>query len=418
MRPQDEFPPDITTMDLTTDQMKRNYSCDDLLKWDRSKFPLPPMNTMRGFGRYRRAVNADPEWCYANLKKQIKDIELLPLGQLDMAMISGTSTESWEAVTNPLVRRDSVISCLSTATDSSAGQLEAGTRISRGFSPSGSSTRSSLSSLIHGRKGSNLSTMNLPPDIDSAPLGCALKRTSTLLSERRDSGPLTTIEEVQTTDIATGEVRRKIEKPCDFTASGDPDSAVASDAEDEDVWTDVVETVPVKVSAITQMIKEGKAAEALVQTQSQLGLTKVRTTSSEKKRGHGSTVTLERTKTIRAARPDLKRRQSRNQNTHVRGKSGPKNEIEKQEDVFDESLQSSAGLELHIPDARKTRIGTQAAQRVPLLTATKIETKVEDQKGGGLERHNTVKRVTTSYLQHNQIAEPIGQQSHVAYAAK
>lgn len=317
MRPQTEFPPDISTMDLSTDQMKRNYSSDDLVTWDKSKFHMPPMGQMRGFGRYRTSVNADPEWYYAHVKRHTKDIaDVLPLGQLDMELMTGVSNESWKAVTNPWVRRDSVISLLSTATDSS---IDA--RSPRLLSPSDSSTRSSLAFHVHGRKGSTLSTMNLPIDSDLSSPPCILQRTSTLLSERRDSGPLTTIEETQTVSSSTTGGHRKIEKPCDFSISGDPDSAVASDVEEEDgdeeVWTDMEETSPTKVSAITKMIKEGKKPDSQVQQQGQPGLTRIRTSSSDKKRGHGCAVTLDRNKTIRGGRPELKRRQSKNHGAQI-----------------------------------------------------------------------------------------------------
>lgn len=419
MQPQTDFPPDITTMDLNADQKLRNYSCDDLLKWDKSKFPLPPLNQMSGFGRYRRSVNADPEWIYKNMQKQIKDLQGLPLGQLDMGHMSGISDESWRAFNDPWRRRDSVISTISTATDSSASHLDPGKRLSRGFSPSASSTKSSHTSHTHVRQGSNLSTMNLPEDVDSTLPPLALKRTSTLLSERRTSGsPLTTIEEMQTVDIPASEMRRKIERPCHFTVSGDPDSAVASDAEDEDAWTDVISAVPSKVSVIAQMLKEEKKPEALPPLQCQTSLARVRTTSCDKKKANGSAIPLHRNKTIRGSKPALQRRQSKTQGPLTRAKSGPGIEIEQSEEVEPESSQSPAGLELHVRDAGKIALKRELAKDLPFKAHTQQKVDFAGNRGIGLQLLDTTKCAIMPIPSSRPDAAPLAQQMQIAYVAK
>lgn len=362
IRAKEEFTPDITAMELNPDQIKRNYSSDDLLKWDKSKNPLPPLNTMRGFGRYRRAECAEPQWYFEHLKRQIRGIEHLPrmTAGLDMEPMTGLSNEEWQMLTGGVMRRDSTVSSMSTATDSSTCLFETGTRIARGFSPSGSSTRSSQTS--HARKGSTLSTMNLPADFNSPPLPSSLKRAATLPGERRPSLPLTTIQELQSNVGPVAEVYRKVEKPCEFSIGGDLDSAVASDAEDEDGWTDVLESNPVKVSAITQMLKEGNKHESQPHIQPQLGLTRVRTSSSDKRRARGSTVTLDRSRTIRAARPELKGRQSKGRSTHERGKFESTSDSQQSQQAPQESLeQSSAGLELHVAGQMKKQTKSQPA---------------------------------------------------------
>lgn len=362
--PKQQFTPCITAMDLTTDQMKRNYSSDDLLRWDRVKNPLPPMAPMRGYGRYRTAECADPEWRLQYFKRQVKGIERLEgmTANLDMQEMTGMSPEEWQVLTGSGPRTASTISTQSLQTTPSASNFEAGTCITRGFSQS-SSSRGSQSGLTHERKSSTLSTMNIPSAIDSPSVYAPLRRTTTLLSEGRSSGPLSTIEELQSNMMMTTEVRVKIEVPCEFS-DGDPENAVVSDVDDDEGWADVADTNPSKKSAITQIFKEDKKVEPPPHIQ--WGLARVRTSSNDKKRNRATTAALDRSKTIRATKPDLKRKQSKTKK-HERGRSEAKIDIKKSAQQVAESADtSSSGLEIHVANPIREQIRLKPSKETAL----------------------------------------------------
>lgn len=318
--PKPSFPPCITAFDLSADDIKRNYSVNDLQTWDKAKFPLPPLNTMVGLGRYRTAAAADPEWRAEYVRKQLNGLDGLQsmVAELDMTGINGMTAEEWQVLTGPSSRRGSAISSNSTRTTaSSAGTQDpvidpqSGARIARGFSLTGSSSaRSSFN--VHSRKGSTLSMMSKPDEGKEVVLGSPLRAQSAAGSEeRRVSGNLSTINEVQLNIGLIPDITKKLPRPCEFTDKGDPDSAVASDVEDDDdaAWTDEVESA--RVSAITQILKEGKKPEPLP------GLSKVRTSSSDKKRRKSSNL-VDRSKTIRAPPgPPGQRRSSKHYNLHA-----------------------------------------------------------------------------------------------------
>lgn len=322
--PKPAITPCITAMDLTSEQIKRNYSHDDLQKWDRARSPLPPLCPMKGIGRYRTAVAADPRWRTEHFRKQISGLDGLEnmVSELDMTDVNGLSCEEWQALAGAGPRRDSGISSNSTCTTSSVGVQDpvidphSGARVSRGFSPSASSSnRSSFNA--HSRKGSTLSMANGQKTVEAQLIPKSPPRQKfALAAERRISGPLSTINELQSNISSINDVPKKMEKPCDFSDRGDPDSAVASDI-DEEEWTD--ENEPSRVSAITQMLKEGRKLET------QPGLTRTRTTSSDKKRGRGSTTSIDRSRTIRANTTNPRRKKSRGQQvSHQRMKSDEK----------------------------------------------------------------------------------------------
>lgn len=301
-------------MELNPEQIKRNYSIDDLHSWDKRQNPLPPLPTMTGLFRYRTATTADPQWRHEYFRKQVHGVDHM-VSQLDMSDMTGMTKEEWAAVTSFSVpRRGSAVSSRSQSTRTTAScetpepciDPQTGTRIARGFSPSpASSTRSSFKDgMAHSRKGSTLSMTSFPTDLENAFERAPQLPAPFTPQERRASNPLSTIAELQSnfTEFAA----KKIEKPCEFTSKGHPESAVASDVEDDEdgAWTDVFEKQSHKVSAITQMIKDGKNAD------DQMGLTKVRTNSSERRRGRNSTTSLNRTNTVRNIRPQPQRRRS------------------------------------------------------------------------------------------------------------
>lgn len=365
--PQQTAPPCITAYDMNNDDIRRNISSDTLTTWDKAKNPVIPVAQMVGFGRYRRAAGASPEFVKTLLKKQTSELEHLDtmVANLDMSDIIASPNSEYHAATSEGYRRNSGISMRSTASDASRRSraaaanteyVDSATRVIRGFCPP--PVDRSPRNMMHTRKGSNLSIMSLPSDAEYSPTEIPLKRTSTLLNERRDSVPLTTINEVQT------EPRTKVQRACVFPNHGNQDSAVASDDEDYEEWVDVSETKSARVSNMTKMFKEGKGVDIQPQPQPPTGLTRVRTTSNDKKRGRGSTVTLDRNRTIRATRPDLKRRNSKNKAGHERVKSDEKKNAQEQIEEGASLPDTSPGaLELYVANPIKEQLKHQPAKK-------------------------------------------------------
>ena len=327
---QPTFPPDLSAMDLSLDQIKKNYSVDNFQRWDKAKYPLPPLTALTGIGRYRTSINADPEWRNCHYRKQVSDLSGLDriVSELDMATINGLSSQEWQALTSTASRRGSAMSSNSTqTTTSSVATYESGnvpqdcnSRVVRGFSPSASSSaRSSFNT--HSRKGSTLAIVTKPVSADESLFQKSLQRQNTsFLSEQRNGNALSTINELQPNALGLYSTALKMQKPCEFTSNGDPESAVASDAEDDDdetAWTDELE--PARVSAITQMFKEGQIAEP------RPTLTRLRTTSGDKKHGRSIMIGLDRSKTIRVhAAPPRRRKSSKvNNDTQLKLKLEP-----------------------------------------------------------------------------------------------
>ena len=217
--PTPDGPPCITARELSPEELKRNYSCDNV--WDQKTQPLVPMDEMVGFGRHRRSKNASIEWQVEQLEKANQfmpfacELASLANGPSPAAVAlyksgwsrsnSTTSTRSEQssqgsffglsALRAPsLTRSEHVI-----ASDSPGAEL-----IAR-MSPA--KTRQSKSS----------STSHVSPYINS--YRPALARAPTSL-------------------IAQG-CRKKIEQPCVFNEDGNTDSAFVSDDEDEANWRDI-----------------------------------------------------------------------------------------------------------------------------------------------------------------------------------
>lgn len=280
--------------------MKRNYSHDDLQKWDRKKMPMPPLTPMTGIGRYRHSISADPAWKVEHFRKQQSGLygleAMVSSCGSDLTGDTSVSSEEWQQISNS-TRRDSAISSTSTRTTSSTGladlsRTQSAPRLTRGFSPPTTPFRGSFG--MHSRKGSNLSFVCRPEDLETA----AAQNSA---PERRSSNPLATIKELHSTQVSTDKLK-KVERPCDFT--GDPESAVASDADEEDdsAWTDEPESA--RPSALSQMVKDGKKVDL------RPALEKPRTMSDDKKRARGSTTALDRSRTVRGAQSQTRRRKS------------------------------------------------------------------------------------------------------------
>ncbi|KAK5090966.1 hypothetical protein LTR05_001144 [Lithohypha guttulata] len=376
------MPPCITAMDLDAEQMKRNYSLEDLQRWDRAKSPMPPLYPMMGVGRYRTSISADPQWRSEHLKKQLSSLDGLEsmVASLDIADLTGdtsVSSEEWQQITGLGGRRDSAISSNSTRTTSSTGlqdltDSQGSRRVERGFSPSASSLRSSFG--VHSRKGSNLSIVSRPSDVDASLLQKPLHRQSVVLgSERRVSGPMSTIKELNPNALLVGEIQKKVQKPCEFITTGDPESAVASDVDDpeEDAWTDEGESA--KVSVITQMLKEGRQCEP------QPDLTRTRTMSSDMKRARGSTTSIDRSRTVRThAGPSRRKKSSKNDvPSHQRAKSEDK-KTEKAFPALPSPESNEDGPEIVMQRQESTRRIAKNQKKHSMTTISKETDRVTD----------------------------------------
>ena len=251
-------PPDITAMDMTPDDLKRNYSTDNI--WNPQIQPLPPMPQMSGFGRYRHSVEADAQWRLERLDKNLRDLR--GTGVIDFVAEPpvGLDKATWDQYKDQHYR---AISFTSSESSDSDGALAGanhyldkdGTRISRGFHPSSASSANSSYKDGNGsfRRDSTpgpLLPAGRAPEGDwrlvrrgnrTLPLIQSTQRSSRHASATSIPA-LTAINEV----YDEGRVAiRKYEGPCEIHENGNTESALASDDEDEDEdededWTDMV----------------------------------------------------------------------------------------------------------------------------------------------------------------------------------
>ncbi|KAL2430612.1 hypothetical protein ABEF95_011899 [Exophiala dermatitidis] len=317
-------PPDITARDLNSEDLKRNYSCDNV--WNVKDQPLPPLPQMTGFGRYRRAVNASVEWQLEHLHHNLHDMGAVIVNHLGDCPPAGLDPETWQGYRARHSRASSTASSRSSSsgpavTTPAVEYLDTatGTRVSRGFFPS--ATSSAASSLKDGsgyyRRDSNMSKPNsTSPASDGdtkykrrpVSRGSPYRHTSTT-----SMSPLTAISETQE---AHHYVPRKIEKPCEFDEDGDAENAVASDDDDEfDCdWTDMLEVGGgANTSNLTRGLERISSARAM--GNARLALTRQRTNSSERPRSRAAKRAVpDRSKTIKAVtRPAQRRILSRKQ---------------------------------------------------------------------------------------------------------
>lgn len=269
---------------------------------------------MSGFGRYRRSVDAPPEWQLEHLERHLYDVKGLLENHLGDDPPAGLDPQSWRMYRAHHSRAGSAASSRSSdiARPHTMAEeyldLKTGTRISRGFC---ASTTSSANSSFkegsgHYRRDSNLSSMSMTSptsDVDQK----YVRRPSRTGSFRRVSQQGSTTSMIglaailETQETGPHPVR-KYEKPCEFDELGNTDSAVASDDdEDNDFdWADMLEVGgAIQPSNIakqlerTSISKPGSNARPM--------LIRQRTTSDEKNGSRGLKRTIfERSKSRRA----------------------------------------------------------------------------------------------------------------------
>ncbi|KAK5051407.1 hypothetical protein LTR84_003059 [Exophiala bonariae] len=251
-------PPDITARDLTHEELKRNYSQGNV--WNVHEQPLPPMPQLSGFGRFRRSIDATTEWQMEHLDRHFADCKGLFANQFGDLPPAGLDLPSWRMYRAQHSRTASAASTRS----SEAGRyvtrpeeyldIKTGTRISRGFCPSTTSSANSSFKEGYGyhRRDSNLSSLSMTSptsDVDQK----FVRRTSRPASSRRVSqqgstASMSGLGSIMESQEALPQVLRKLEKPCEFDEMGNNENAVASDDDDDEEdegssndWSDVLE---------------------------------------------------------------------------------------------------------------------------------------------------------------------------------
>ncbi|EXJ77626.1 hypothetical protein A1O3_09854 [Capronia epimyces CBS 606.96] len=307
-------PPDITARELSTEELKRNYSCDNV--WHFKDQPLPPMPQMTGFGRYRRAVNAPAQWQLDQLHHNMHDVGAVIVNHLGDCPPAGLDPEMWREYRAHHSRTSSIGS--SHSSSSGPGQVAAmeyfdtvtGTRVSRGFCPSNAS--SAASSLREGsghyRRDSAMSkaSMASPGNDADAKHNRRPSRVSPYQHTSMTSmSPLTAISETQE---ACNNASRKIEKACEFQDGEIPENAVASDEDDELDWSDMLVVGGAgNVSNLTKRLERNSSSKAV--PSAKLTLTRQRTNSQERLKSHApKRAGPERSKTIKAVTRPTQRR--------------------------------------------------------------------------------------------------------------
>lgn len=276
--------PCITAYNLNADQLKKNYSLDNV--WDTNKTKLPPVARTQGFGRYTTAVDASPAWRAKHLSRRIMNLGADLGTPMNVADLCGINQDEWREVEQELKRINTSSSTGGDSASSRASSMsvdpQTGTRTVRGFSPATISSSRSTSPLgttsTHPRGSANTAhTLAHARSISRGTVraSSAFDRTRPHdLFQRRASTALDSIEELHLCRVHG----KKVEQPCDFTQRAVVDSAIVLDASDDersaviDVdssstsdaedWSDVPSLrEPTKISAITQMLEEQNRAE-------------------------------------------------------------------------------------------------------------------------------------------------------------
>ncbi|KAK5279321.1 hypothetical protein LTR40_007979, partial [Exophiala xenobiotica] len=229
--------PDIPTFDLSKDEVKRNYSCNG--EWKLKDQPTIPLPEMTGFGRYRRAVNASRDWQLDRAERSLHEMKTFVFDQLGDCPPAGMDADIWRGFRAQHSRSSSIASSVS----SSSVEEITGTKISRGFCASTtSSAASSFKDLAsQHRRDSNLSKTSITSpssDGDSKPIRPSSRAPFSRHASTTSISPLAVISELQ--EMAANP-ERKTEKACRFYENANNESAVASDEDEEFAWNDMLE---------------------------------------------------------------------------------------------------------------------------------------------------------------------------------
>lgn len=211
--PQDQYitplgAPDISAADISEEQLARIYSQSSV--WDPKKDPVPPMQQMEGFGRFRRSVHANADWQLRRFRGDLQALGPAAMKQLGDFEIAGLK----DGVMDNIIRETS--SCTSLNSHSDSGDSSTGTRICKGFKPSHTRSKS-----MNDAKTGN--TTPMPTKSKSATL--RRPRRCSFLRDDDDSAPapLPTIEE----SAPTPQTKKTV--PLIFDAQGGADKVIDTD---------------------------------------------------------------------------------------------------------------------------------------------------------------------------------------------
>lgn len=308
-----QMPPCITAYTLDSEQLKTNYSGDNA--WDMSKAKLPPVARTQGFGRYTTAVDASPAWRVKHLSERVLNLGANLGTPLNVAELCGINQDEWCEVEQELRRHntssstdaDSVSSYASSTTSINP---QTGTKIARGFLPAAVSWSALSAPCVHtpANSGCSLSStrplMRLLPGPEGSVCGpprfdhAHCNRSSTC----RETTTLDSIEELQPCRVH----KKKVEEPGEFAQVASPESAIASDASDDEDWADLPSMrVISRISSLSQMLEEQKRAD------SECALQRIPTNSSttSKRSDSSSSISrgLIRSKTVKSLKSSTRR---------------------------------------------------------------------------------------------------------------
>lgn len=137
-------PPDISCADISEEQMSRTYSQSCI--WDPTTNPVPPLQEMEGFGRFRRSVHANADWELSRFRGDLQTLGPAAIQHLGDFEIARLKHGVMDNIRSP--------SCTSLATRSDPGASSDGPRVCRGFDPS------RVSAADYGHKGRSSSMTN------------------------------------------------------------------------------------------------------------------------------------------------------------------------------------------------------------------------------------------------------------------
>ncbi|KPI41941.1 uncharacterized protein AB675_5659 [Cyphellophora attinorum] len=253
-----DIPPDASAIDMTDADVRRVCSSSALLDTVAWADNMPAMPEYEGHGRYRLARNVTDERrleCFRKHNASTTDFMLEQVRELD---IPGVKPAVYDAFMDEKRRKEEAFKNPYDGTkqaeyiDTQNIDFRRGSLVTRGFSSSTLSNSCSSSALSRRRKSSSQS---------SAPAENSTRATSRQSSNGRIDLP-TSLHKIDETVASAHFTRSKIEKPCEFNASGDPDNAVASDDDDDDEWSDAPSIPAIHASALSESLRHAQKRPA------------------------------------------------------------------------------------------------------------------------------------------------------------
>jgi hypothetical protein len=247
-----DIPPDASAIDLTDADIRRVCSSSKLVDpgWADN---MPAMPEYEGHGRYRLARNVTDERrleCFRKHNASFTDFMLEQVRELD---IPGVKPAVRDAFMDEKRRKEEAFKNRFDGTkqaeyiDTQNVDFRRGSLVTRGFSSSTLGSSCSSSALSSRRKSSSQSS--------------ALAENNTRATSRQSSNDQnnlsTSLHKIDDTVAVANFNRSKIEKPCEFNGKGDPDSAVASD-DDDDEWSDAPSVPAIHTSALSESLKHAQ----------------------------------------------------------------------------------------------------------------------------------------------------------------